>query len=92
MSTDEQQRTAIRAALAGGAMGVLVIFATLAAAVLSALLVGASVFSGSEMLVAFAIAGLVLVVFLAFVFQRLLRIKAEKTGTGSVDIDVGGPT
>jgi hypothetical protein len=60
--------------------------------VLPLILVGKPLFSGAEMLVAFAIAGVVLVVFCAFLFQRLLRIKAEKTGTGAVDIDIGGPT
>ena len=71
-------------------MTLLAIFGTMGVAVVGLVVVGESVFSGSEMLVAFAIAGLVLVIFLAFLFQRLLRIKAERTGTGSVDIDVGG--
>jgi hypothetical protein len=90
-NTDEEHRHAIRAALAAGAMALLAIFGTMGVAVVG-ILVGVSVFSGFEMLFAFAMAGAVLIVFLALIFQRLVRIRAEKTGTGSVDIDVGGPT
>jgi hypothetical protein len=90
-NTDEEHRYAIRAALAAGAMALLAIFGTIGVAVVG-ILVGVSVLSGFEMLLAFAMAGVVLIVFLALIFQRLVRIKAEKTGTGSVDIDVGGPT
>jgi Na+/proline symporter len=88
----DQHRHDTRAALIGAAMALLAAFATLAAAVLPLILVGRSLFSGAEILVAFAILGVVLVVFYAFVFQRLLRLKAEKNGTGSIDIDIGGPT
>jgi hypothetical protein len=91
-NTDEEHRYAIRAALAAGAMTLLAIFGTIGVAVVGIVLVGESAFTGSEMLFAFAMAGVVLIVFLAFVFQRLLRIRAEKTGTGSVDIDVGDRT
>lgn len=89
-NTDEEHRFAILAALAAGAMALLAAFATIGAAIVGVILVGKSMFSGFEMLVAFAMVGVVLLVFLALVFQRLLRIRAEKTGTGSVDIDVGG--
>lgn len=90
-NTDEEHRYAIRAALAAGAMALLAIFGTIGLTVVG-ILVGVAVFSGFEMLLAFAMAGVVLIVFLALIFQRLVRIRAEKTGTGSVDIDVGGPT
>lgn len=90
-NADEEHRYRIRAALAAGAMTLLAIFGTIGAAV-AGILVGVSVFSGLEMLFAFAIAAVVLIVFLAFIFERLVRIRAEKAGTASVDIDVGGPT
>ena len=89
---DQEHRFATFAGLAAGAMALLAIFATIGGALVGVIVTGESLFSGFEMLVAFALAGVVLLVFLAFLFQRLFRIRAKKTGTGSVDINVGGRT
>jgi hypothetical protein len=67
------------------------VFLTLAAALVALLVTGRSLFSGTEILIAWTILGVVVIVFFAFNFQRLLRLEIKRQDI-SANIDVGGPS
>jgi hypothetical protein len=48
-------------------------------------------FSGTEILIAWTILGVVVIVFFAFNFRRLLRLEIKKQDT-SANIEIGGPS
>jgi hypothetical protein len=64
---------------------------TLAAALVALLVTGQSLLSGTEILIAWAILGVVVIVFFAVIFRRLLRLEVKKQDA-SVNIDLGGPS
>jgi hypothetical protein len=85
----DSHRHDIRAALLGGVLALSAIFMTAAFALLAALL-GVALLTGNQILVAWGMAALVLIVFFAFAFRRLFRVKVEASREkGAVDIDIG---
>jgi hypothetical protein len=64
---------------------------TVAGALAALIFAGRTLFSGTEILIAWTILALVLIVYFAFVFRRLLRVEFKKQDT-SLNIDVGGPS
>jgi hypothetical protein len=45
--------------------------------------------NGSQLLIAFGLLALVILIFLAFVFERLLKIKAEVSKTRRLEVEAG---
>lgn len=89
VGADDPHHHATRAALIGGGMALGAVSLTLAAVLLS-LLLGVALFTGFEVRAAFAMVAVVLMVFFAFVFQRLFRLKAEASREkGAIDLDIG---
>ena len=77
-----------RVALAGAGMGLLAVFTTCGFTLAALAIGGTTVLSGSQILVAFGLVAVALLVFLAFLFGRLLTIRATK-GDDSVEIKAG---
>jgi hypothetical protein len=84
-----ERKEAARLGLAAGAIGLGASVITGSFALASALLVGTALLSGVELLGAFSLVAVVVLVFLAFLFERVLTIRAEGSETRSLEIKAG---
>jgi hypothetical protein len=84
---DAQERAG-RLALAGGAMGLVSVLITCGFTLGALALAGTPVLSGAQILITFGLVVVVLLVYLAFLFGRALKMRATR-GDDSVEIEAG---